>query len=73
MALGMGTDDPQALSIAAFVRANITHDYEDAIGRLDSALEMNGNSALAFGFSALVAVSANATSAAVEHARKACG
>ena len=32
----------------------ITHDYESAIGVLDRALEMNGNSALAFGFSSLV-------------------
>ena len=44
VALGIGTEDPQALCIGAFVHANITHDYESAIGALDRALEMNGNS-----------------------------
>ncbi|HEV2897040.1 MAG TPA: adenylate/guanylate cyclase domain-containing protein [Pseudaminobacter sp.] len=54
IALSIGTEDPQALCIGAFVNANITHDYESAIGALDRALKMNANSALAFGFSALV-------------------
>ena len=49
IALSNGTDDPQALSIGAFVDAMITHDYESAIGVLDRALEMNGNSALPSG------------------------
>ena len=71
IALGVGTDDPQALSIGAFVRARITHDYESAIGALDHALEMNGNSALAFGFSALLSASTERYERAIEHARKA--
>ncbi|MBB6411916.1 adenylate/guanylate cyclase domain-containing protein [Mesorhizobium sangaii] len=54
IALSLGADDPQALCIGAFVHANITHDYESAISALDRALKMNANSALAFGFSALV-------------------
>ena len=54
IALSLGKDDPQALCIGAFVNANITHDYEAAISALDQALKMNPNSALAFGFSALV-------------------
>jgi TolB-like protein/class 3 adenylate cyclase len=54
LALSIGADDPQALCIGAFVYANISHDYENAIGALDRALKMNPNSALAFGFSALV-------------------
>ena len=71
IALGVGTDDPQALSIAAFARARITLDYEGAIGALDHALEMNANSALAFGFSALLSASIERYERAIEHARKA--
>ena len=71
IALSIGTDDPQALSIGAFVQANITHDYESAIGALDRALDMNGNSALAFGFSALVGSISDRYERASEHARKA--
>ena len=71
IALSMGTDDPQALSIGAFARARITLDYEGAIGALDHALEMNGNSALAFGFSALLSASTERYGRAIEHARKA--
>ena len=54
IALSNGTDDPQALSIGAFVDAMITHDYESAIGVLDRALEMNANSALALRFSSMM-------------------
>jgi TolB-like protein/class 3 adenylate cyclase/tetratricopeptide (TPR) repeat protein len=71
IALRVGTDDPQALSIAAFVRSIITHDYESAIGTLDRALEMNANSALAFGFSALVHAFSQRYERGSEHARKA--
>ena len=49
-----GADNTQALSIAAFVQAIITHDFERAIRILDPALKINSNSALAFGFSALL-------------------
>jgi adenylate cyclase len=71
VALGIGTDDPQALCIGAFVHANITHDYESAIGALDRALEMNGNSALAYGFSALVHMFCERYERASDHALKA--
>ena len=71
LAIEFGSDDIQALSIAAFVQAIITHDFERAISILDPALKMNSNSALAFGFSALVhACSAN-YERANEHAWKA--
>ncbi len=53
IALSIGANDAQALSIAAFVHANITRDYEGAIGVLDRALKLDSNSALTFGFSAL--------------------
>ena len=37
IALSIGTDDPQALSIGAFVHAMITHDYDRAIGARQGA------------------------------------
>lgn len=54
LAIEFGADNPQALSIATFVQAIITHDFERAIRILDPALKINSNSALAFGFSALL-------------------
>ena len=71
IALHLGADDPQALSIGAFVYASMTHDYETALGALDRALEMNGNSALAFGFSALVGAYTERYERVTEHALKA--
>jgi adenylate cyclase len=71
IALSIGTDDPQALCMGAFVHANITHDYESAIGALDRALKMNGNSALAFGFSSLVHMFCERYERASDHALKA--
>ena len=71
IALDLGADDPQALSIGAFVYANMTHDYETSLGALDRALEMNGNSALAFGFSAMVGSFTERYERATEHALKA--
>ena len=71
IALGANADDPQAMSIGAFVRANLTRDYDGAVAVLDRALALNGNSALAFGFSALVAAHSERDDRAVEHARKA--
>jgi TolB-like protein len=71
IALGVNSDDPQAMSIAAFVRANMTRDYDSAIDVLDRALAMNGHSALAFGFSSLVSAHGERHDRAVEHARKA--
>jgi TolB-like protein len=69
--LKVGVDDAQALSIAAFVHANIAHDYESAIHVLDRALVMNGNSALALGFSALVHACSERYQRAEEHALRA--
>jgi adenylate cyclase len=71
LALLHGTHDPQALSIAAFVRANLTHDYEAGLAILDRALEMNRNSALAYGFSALVCCFSERYERGSEHAHKA--
>jgi TolB-like protein len=71
LALGVNCDDSSALSIAAFIRAMLTRDYTGAIEVLDRALAMNANSALAFGFSALVAAHCERHSRAVEHAHTA--
>ena len=71
MAISLGADDPQALSIGGFVRGIVAHDYETAIGALNRALEMNGNSALAYGFSAQVHVQAGHYDTAIDHAERA--
>jgi tetratricopeptide (TPR) repeat protein len=71
LAIAQGANDPQALSIAAFVRANLTHDYDAGLSILDRALAMNGNSALAFGFSALICCFCERYERGIEHARKA--
>jgi TolB-like protein len=71
IALGVNSDDPQAMSMGAFVRANLTRDYEGALEVLDQALALNHNSALAFGFSALVSAHSERHERAVEHGHKA--
>ncbi len=71
VAIGLGADDPQALAIAAFVQANITHEYDNNISILDRSLEMNPNSALAFGFSAVLLAIVERFDLAAEHANKA--
>ena len=71
IALSIDANDAQALSIGAFVHANITRDYEGAIGVLDRALKLNSNSALAFGFSALANAHSERHERAIEHAMKA--
>jgi TolB-like protein len=69
--LGINSDDPQAISMGAFVRANLTRDYDGAIAALDRALAVNENSALALGFSALASAHSERHSRAVDHAQKA--
>ena len=69
--LGINSDDPQAISMGAFIRANLTRDYDGAIGALDRALAMNENSALALGFSALASAQSERHGRAVDHAQKA--
>jgi TolB-like protein len=71
IALGVNSDDPQAISMGAFVRANLTRDYDGAIGALDRALAMNRNSALALGFSAIASAHSERHGRAIDHARKA--
>jgi adenylate cyclase len=70
IALG-STDDPQALSIGAFVDAMITHDYESAIGVLDRALDMNDNSALTLRVSSMMHAFSERYERANEHALRA--
>lgn len=71
LALALGTEDPQALCIGAFVYGNVTHDFESVIGSLDRALKMNPNSALAFGFSALIHMFCERYERSIEDAHKA--
>jgi TolB-like protein/DNA-binding winged helix-turn-helix (wHTH) protein len=70
-ALGVNCRDPRALSIAAFVRAILTRNYAAAIPVLDRALAMNSNSALAYGFSALVSAHDESHERAIDHAHRA--
>lgn len=67
----IASGDPQAMSIGAFVQANVTRDYETAAGTLDRALRLNGNSALALGFSALVNAQGESHERAEAHALRA--
>ena len=53
------------------MQANLTRDYESAIGILERALMMNGNSALAFGFSALANAHSEHHDRAIEQVREA--
>ena len=69
--MASATDDTLALAIAAFVVAMLTHDYESAIGTVDRALLLNGNSALALGFSAMTEANAGRYEAAIEHGLRA--
>ncbi|MPR11550.1 adenylate/guanylate cyclase domain-containing protein [Microvirga tunisiensis] len=69
--MASATDDALALAIAAFVVAMLTHDYESAIGTVDRALLLNGNSALTLGFSAMTEANAGRYEAAIEHGRRA--
>jgi TolB-like protein len=70
-ALGVNSDDPQAIGIAGFVRANLTGDYDSALEVLDRALALNGKSPLTLGFSALVSAHGEHVARAIEHAMRA--
>jgi tetratricopeptide (TPR) repeat protein len=69
--LGVNADDPQAMSIGAFVRSMLTGDYDAALPVFDRALGINANSALIYGFSAMAAAHGGRDEQAVAHARKA--
>jgi len=69
LALGVNSDDPQAISIAAFVRANLTRDYDAAVRSIDRALAINERCSLALGFSALVSAHSERRDRAIGHAR----
>jgi TolB-like protein len=71
VALGVGSDDPHAIGIAAFVRGNMTQDYDTAAVLLDRALALNGSSPLTLGFSALVSAHGEQFARARDHAQRA--
>ncbi len=69
--LGVNADDPQAMSIGAFVRIMLTGDFDAALAVFDRALGINPNSSLVYGFSAMAAAHAGHDERAVAHAGKA--
>ncbi len=69
--MASATDDALALAIAAFVIAMLTHDYESAVGTVGRALSLNGNSAMALGFSAMTEANAGRYDEAIEHGLRA--
>lgn len=69
--LGANADDPQAMSIGAFVRSMLTGDYEASLAVFDRALGINPNSSLVYGFSAMAAAHGGQDERAVAHAKKA--
>ena len=69
--LGVNADDPQAMSIGAFVRSMLTGEYDAVLAVFDRALGINANSSLVYGFSAMVAAHSGHDERAVAHARKA--
>jgi adenylate cyclase len=69
--MASATDDAVALAIAAFVIAMLTHDYEGALGAVDRALSLNGNSAIALGFNAMTEADAGRYNEAIEHGLRA--
>jgi tetratricopeptide (TPR) repeat protein len=70
-ALVSGRDDSSALAIGGFVVAMLDRDFATALSVLDQSLALNSNSALAYGFSALVRAMHNDHDRAIEHAERA--
>ncbi len=68
---GANADDARAMSMGAFVQANLTRDNERGIALLDRALELNPGSPFAYGFSALIAAHDARTDRARDHALRA--
>jgi TolB-like protein len=69
--LASATDDALALAIAAFVIAMLTHDYESAVGAVERALALNGNSAMALGFNSMTESNAGHYDKAIEYGLRA--
>ena len=70
-ALASGRDDSSALAIGGFVVAMLDRDFATALSVLDQSLALNSNSALAYGFSALVRAMHDDHDRAIEHAERA--
>jgi TolB-like protein/class 3 adenylate cyclase/tetratricopeptide (TPR) repeat protein len=65
------TDDTLALAISGFIVGMLTLDYGAAVGAVDRALALNGNSALALGFAAMTEANAGLHDKALEHGMRA--
>jgi adenylate cyclase len=65
------TDDALALAISGFIVGMLTLDYAAAIGAVDRALALNGNSALVLGFATMTEANAGQHDKALEHGMRA--
>ena len=70
-ALGSERDDSSALAIGGFIVAVLDRDFAAALNALDQSLALNGNSALAYSFSAMVRAMHDDYDRAIEHAERA--
>jgi tetratricopeptide (TPR) repeat protein len=70
-ALASERDDSSALAIGGFIVAVLDRDFAAALSVLDQSLALNSNSALAYGFSALVRAMHDEYDTAIEHAERA--
>ena len=64
-------DDSSALAIGGFMVAMLDRDFATALNALDQSLALNSNSALAYGFSAMVRAMHDDHDRAIEHAERA--
>jgi TolB-like protein/class 3 adenylate cyclase len=65
------TDDALALAISGFIVGMLTLDYGAAVGAVDRAIALNGNSALALGFATMTEANAGLHDKALEHGMRA--
>jgi adenylate cyclase len=70
-ALTSGQDDPTALALGGFVLSLLVHDHETGLAALRRAVDLNPNSALALGASALVHCFAGDYETATSHSQRA--
>jgi adenylate cyclase len=70
-ALARERDDSSALAIGGFIVAMLDRDFSTALHALDQSLALNGNSALAYGFSAMVRAMHDDYDTGIEQAERA--
>ncbi len=70
-ALAGGAEDALALALGGFVVGMLDNDFAAALSALDRSIALNGNSAIAHGFSALVRAFAGDAETSIMHAERA--